>query len=265
MLSERIGVWQFWLTVIGFNLAFFVQHLLGVLGMPRRVYTYPDLPNWGLLNLVSTVGAFVLALAVAVLFGNMIWSLWRGKPAGDKPWNAWTLEWATTSPPPIYNFDQVPPIKSRRPLWDLAHPQHRKAKIALPRLKGGNSMSMRETTPGHGGAVPQTIEASGRVFTIPDATQLGMLLFLASESVFFLVLILGFVFFRSTANFAGAEQLNVLKTGVFSLCLFSSSATIWLADRSMQRQQHRQFCWWLAATIALGLIFLAGQAGNGMT
>lgn len=121
-------------------------------------------------------------------------------------------------------------------------------------------MSMSETTqPGRQGAVPQIVEASGRVFTIPEKTQLGMLVFIASESVFFLMLILGFVYLRSSATFLGSEQLDVLKTGIFSLFLFSSSATIWLADRSMQRQKHRQFCWWLAVTIGLGLIFLAGQ------
>lgn len=121
MLSERLGAWHFWLTIIGFNMAFFVQHFLGILGMPRRVFTYPNLPNWGLLNLISTIGAMILALAVGVLFWNMVWSAQRGKLAGDNPWKAWTLEWATTSPPPSHNFDQVPPIRSRRPLWDLAH------------------------------------------------------------------------------------------------------------------------------------------------
>ncbi len=92
------------------------------MGMPRRVFTYPDLPDWGALNMISTIGAFILGFACCCCSGTSIWSLRRGEPAGDNPWNAWTLEWATTSPPPTHNFDQVPPIKGRRPLWDLAHP-----------------------------------------------------------------------------------------------------------------------------------------------
>ncbi|MBF8302796.1 MAG: Cytochrome c oxidase subunit type [Candidatus Dadabacteria bacterium] len=122
MPSERLGKWHFWLTVIGFNLTFLVQHLLGLMGMPRRVYTYHDLPYWGDMNLISTVGSLILGLSVIVFVWNIIASLRSGIPAGNNPWNAWTLEWATTSPPPVHNFDLVPPVHGRRPLWDLAHP-----------------------------------------------------------------------------------------------------------------------------------------------
>jgi cytochrome c oxidase subunit I len=122
MLSEGLGKIHFWLMLVGFNLTFFVQHILGLIGMPRRVFTYPDLPHWGTLNLVSTIGAFILALSVLVFIWNVIASLRNGKPAGDNPWGAWTLEWATTSPPPVHNFDRLPPIRGRRPLWDFAHP-----------------------------------------------------------------------------------------------------------------------------------------------
>jgi cytochrome c oxidase subunit I len=123
MLSEKIGMWHFWLALIGMNVTFMVQHFLGFLGMPRRVETYPDLPYWHLLNLISTIGAFILAIAVLVSVWNIIVSLHHGEPAGDNPWDAWTLEWATTSPPGVHNFEQVPPIRSWRPLWDLAHPE----------------------------------------------------------------------------------------------------------------------------------------------
>ncbi len=122
MMSERLGRWNFWLTVLGFNLTFFVQHILGVLGMARRVYTYPDLPWYGTLNMISTIGAFILAGAIGVFVVNLWWSWRHGEPAGNNPWDAWTLEWATTSPPPEHNFDTLPPIRGRRPLWDLAHP-----------------------------------------------------------------------------------------------------------------------------------------------
>ncbi|HTX33922.1 MAG TPA: cytochrome c oxidase subunit I [Bryobacteraceae bacterium] len=122
MLSERLGKVNFWLMFIGFHLTFFVQHILGLDGMPRRVYTYPNLPGWAAMNGISTTGAFVLAIAVLVLLDNLVTSLRSGAQAGDNPWDAWTLEWATTSPPPEHNFERVPPVHSTRPLWDLAHP-----------------------------------------------------------------------------------------------------------------------------------------------
>lgn len=122
LLSERIGKWHFWLTVIGFNLTFLIQHLLGLVGMPRRVYTYQDFPYWGTMNLISTIGAIILGVSVLIFIYNVLLSLRRGQAAGDNPWNAWTLEWATTSPPPVYDFELVPPVHGRRPLWDLAHP-----------------------------------------------------------------------------------------------------------------------------------------------
>jgi len=122
MLDERWGKVHFWLTFIGFNMTFMIQHVLGMLGMPRRVFTYPPLPGWEAMNMISTIGAFVLGFAVLILMINVAISLRSGKIAGDNPWDAWTLEWATTSPPPHENFTRVPPIRGRRPLWDLAHP-----------------------------------------------------------------------------------------------------------------------------------------------
>lgn len=122
MLDERIGRLTFWTMFGGFHLTFFIQHILGWIGMPRRVYTYPDLPGYGWMNLVSTIGAFVIALSVVFFVVNVVHALLRGAPAGENPWDAYTLEWATSSPPAPHNFDRLPPIRSRRPLWDLNHP-----------------------------------------------------------------------------------------------------------------------------------------------
>jgi cytochrome c oxidase subunit 1/cytochrome c oxidase subunit I+III len=122
MLSEKIGKWHFWLMVIGFNGTFFVMHLLGVFGLPRRVWTYPHgLTAVAWLNFVSSLSAFVLAFSIILFIWNVFFSSFKGKIAGDNPWQAWTLEWATSSPPPPENFERLPPIYSRRPLWDLTH------------------------------------------------------------------------------------------------------------------------------------------------
>jgi cytochrome c oxidase subunit 1/cytochrome c oxidase subunit I+III len=122
LLSEKLGKWHFWLALIGFNGTFFILHYAGMSGMPRRVYTYPDLPNLAWPNLVSSSFAYILAASIVLFVVNLIYSWFKGKPAGDNPWEAWTLEWATSSPPPPYNFEKVPEIRSRRPLWDMTHP-----------------------------------------------------------------------------------------------------------------------------------------------
>src|SRR5438067_4909303 len=107
LLDERLGKVTFWLMVLGFNLTFFVQHFLGLMGMPRRTYTYGDHPGWFALNAISTVGAFFMGLGVLVFLWNVIRSLRSGQVAGDNPWDAFTLEWATTSPPHEQNFARV--------------------------------------------------------------------------------------------------------------------------------------------------------------
>jgi cytochrome c oxidase subunit I len=123
MLSETLGKWNFWLLVIGFHMTFDPLHFAGLLGMPRRIYTYPPGRGWEGLNLMASMGVIFQAAAVAFLAWNIIRSLRRGKDAGNDPWDAWSLEWATSSPPPEYNFAVLPEVHSSRPLWDLKHPE----------------------------------------------------------------------------------------------------------------------------------------------
>jgi cytochrome c oxidase subunit 1 len=117
MLGEGLGKLNFWLMFAGFNLAFFPMHILGLQGMPRRVYTYLPETGWGNLNLLATAGGVILTLGVLVFIINALRSIWGGEVAGANPWNADTLEWATESPPPSYNFFRLPIVQGREALW----------------------------------------------------------------------------------------------------------------------------------------------------
>jgi cytochrome c oxidase subunit 1 len=118
MPSEKLGWASFLLVFAGFNLTFFPMHTLGLKGMPRRVYTYLPEQDWGTLNLLATIGAFTLALGVLAMIVNLLMSRRNGRLAGDNPWGAGTLEWATASPPPSYNFALLPTVRSREPVWE---------------------------------------------------------------------------------------------------------------------------------------------------
>ncbi len=123
MLDRRLGIWHFWLFAIGFHLTFDPQHFAGFLGMPRRIYTYEEGRGWEVYNMISSVGVIAQVAGIMCFVVNLVRSYWKGEPAGEDPWDAWTLEWATTSPPPEYNFETLPVVRSSRPLWDLKHPE----------------------------------------------------------------------------------------------------------------------------------------------
>jgi cytochrome c oxidase subunit 1 len=122
-LNEGWGKFHFWLMFLGFNMTFLVQHQLGLDGMPRRVATYSASTGWTTLNRISSLGAFLLGISVLPFLWNVWITLRKGERVGADPWDAQTLEWATSSPPPPHNFDELPRIRSARPVWDLKHPR----------------------------------------------------------------------------------------------------------------------------------------------
>ena len=245
LLDERWGKAHFWLTVVGFNLTFFVQHFLGIMGMPRRVFTYPDLPGWGALNMASTVGALIMGISVVVFLINLGIGLHRGAIAGDNPWNGWTLEWATTSPPSLHNFDRVPPVRGRRPLWDLAHPEAQPA--PTPRTPGAR---VERSGPESVGDAPPA-----------DKSIVAVWAFIVSEAAFFVILLLSYVFFNPSTD-AAAAALDLKTTGIFTVSLLSSSVTLVVAEKSLHRGNVSAFRAWMIATLVLGVVFLSGQASE---
>jgi cytochrome c oxidase subunit I+III len=118
MLNETLGKWHFWLFFTGFNLTFFPMHILGLHGMTRRIYTYLSETGWGNLNLLATLGGAIMGIAIFIFFVNVLQSLKSGIIAGENPWGAATLEWATTSPPQCYNFFHIPTVRGRDPIWE---------------------------------------------------------------------------------------------------------------------------------------------------
>jgi cytochrome c oxidase subunit 1/cytochrome c oxidase subunit I+III len=236
MLDERLGKWQFWLWVIGFNGTFGVQHLLGFMGMPRRVYTYGDESGWALLNGISSASSFFMAAGTLVLVWNVLVSLRRGVVAGDNPWDAFTLEWATTSPPPPENFESLPEIRSRRPLWDANHPEFADWQSS------------------------KTPEDTG---LRPDAAKVSAWSFIVSEAIFFVLLLVTYLVFNTGDAIDGATAATALdakRTGYFTIVLLSSSVTFWFAECCLRRGSPSRFLKWLGLTILLGVLFLCGQA-----
>ena len=172
LLNERLGKISFWTMFVGFNATFFPMHILGLLGMPRRIYTYAPGLGWDFLNAFISVGGVVFGLGTGLTLFNMIVSRRRGAPAGDNPWGADSLEWAISSPPPHHNFDAIPVVASRHPLWDqVPLPEARSGEDEATRSLGPSGALERETpiTTGLDARPEETME-------IPEETYLPFLL-----------------------------------------------------------------------------------------
>lgn len=169
MLNERIGRWQFWLALVSFNLAFFPMHLLGLWGMPRRVYTYPEGMGWSDTNLVVSIGAYLFVVSFLLFLWNVVRSLRHGAVAGDNPWGGSSLEWATASPPPPYNFARIPVVTHREPLW--AEPE------ALPVATGLRTDQRELVVTTVAEARPETRETSPQPSVWPLLSAIAVTIF----------------------------------------------------------------------------------------
>ena len=296
-LSDRIGKVQFWLTAIGFAVTFFPMYALGILGMPRRVYTYaPDL-GWNTLNLISSIGGYILACGFLLLFYNIFRSLRSGEKAGDNPWGAWTLEWATTSPPPHDNFTRLPEIHSDMPLWDDEHGVEEDGHVEklqwtdLPREPEQHTITPFWVAFGIlilgigllGAPLVFIIGVSLILITLavwmtgrwtelaptplpPDVSArfsfigAGTLAFIGSESVFFASLIAAVIHLRIHTGTLGASGPHITLPLINTVILFSSGVTAHFAQTSYRARRKGWFFFLVVLTVVLGAVFLGGQA-----
>jgi cytochrome c oxidase subunit I len=185
MLNERLGRISFWTMFVGFNLAFFPMHILGFLGMPRRVYTYSAGLGWDALNVVITVGSFLFGLGTLLTLINFAVSRARGAPAPDNPWDADTLEWGMTSPPPEYNFEAIPVVSGRHPLWDEPPPTEASSGGDDATRAMGPPGAFNRETPITAGLVAESDET----MKIPGETYLPFVLALGLAVIFMGLLI----------------------------------------------------------------------------
>jgi cytochrome c oxidase subunit 1 len=157
MMTEPLGKWNVALSFVGFHLTFFPMHIVGLIGMPRRTYTYEPGFGWTTLNLIETIGAFIIALAVLVFLVNIIYTSRRGKLAGPDPWDGRSLEWSIPSPPPEYNFAEIPRVEARDDWWHRKYTED--AEGRLVRLPAGGAIEESDTTDGTVATVAAVEEA----------------------------------------------------------------------------------------------------------
>ena len=299
LLDERWGRWQFWVLFAGFNLTFFPQHYLGAIGMPRRIYTYGPGRGWEFWNLVSTVGAFGIALSILMFFVGAVRSLRHGAPAPADPWDGRTLEWRISSPPPAHNFDTIPPVYGRDTFWREKHGDSRGRKpTPLPPAPDPHGIHMPS-----GSYWPLVMAVGMLVAAIGALTSLGLVLvgalvlivggwafalehyrdpayvdqtgnlavdhrklamwiFLGSECLLFGTLIATYLAYkgRSVIGPHPHEILNIPLTTLSTFDLLMSSLLMVLALAAVQRGDRRQARLWLFGTALFGLFFLGFQA-----
>ena len=210
-MSEKLGTWHFWLTFVAMNLTFFPMHYAGMLGMPRRIYTYDSGQGWDTFNMMSSVGTAMLVLATLIFVVNFLRSRTRGAVAPGDAWGAGTLEWSIPSPPPDYNFAQIPVVTSRYPLWDLKTPE-RTAGIAH------SSPDAMTITDAH--AVPVHEESGGQT-----AKQLGIPMpfntVKPAIAALSLVIMFGGLLFIHLDHFAVAMAITISGASLFAVTLYA--------------------------------------------
>ena len=292
-LDERLGKLNFWALFVAFNVTFFPQHYLGAVGMPRRIYTYAAGTGWTFWNLVSTVGAFGIAVGVLVFMVNAWRSLRAGAPAPADPWDGRTLEWRTSSPPPVHDFDEIPLVYGRDTFWREKHGPRREAPPApvddhvhLPApshwpVVVGLGIAILAV----GALTHLVVVALGALVAVVgvfrfalehhrtaahehqignlgvDHRKVAMWVFLGSECFFFGTLIATYLAYRgrSVVGPYPHEILNIPVTTISTFDLLMSSLLMVLALAAIQRGDHRQARVWLFGTAAFGLIFLGFQ------
>ncbi|MGH7355373.1 MAG: cytochrome c oxidase subunit I [Candidatus Rokuibacteriota bacterium] len=293
MLDERLGKLGFWVLVVGFNLTFFPQHYLGAVGMPRRIYTYGADTGWSFWNLVSTLGAFGIALGVLIFLINAWRSLRAGTRAPADPWDGRTLEWRTASPPPVHDFDDIPPVYGRDTFWREKHGPRRdaplppRAPIHLPAPSywpivvavglgaGATGALLHGAIVGAGALVAvvgivafalehhQTAAHEHQTGVLGvDHRKVAMWTFIGSECFFFGTLIATYLAYkgRSVVGPEPHEILNIPLTTFSTFVLLMSSLLMVLALSAVQRDDRRQSRLWLFGTALFGTIFLGCQA-----
>ncbi len=294
-MDDRLGKWHFWLIAIGFLVTFMPMYILGFLGMPRRVYTYASDVGWNDLNMVSSVGGWVIAVSILIFLYNFLKSMRSGEVAGENPWRAWTLEWATTSPPPHGNFTTLPVVHGDRPLYDLERERAAEADggpapdvymlppeplqtsaapfwLALAILVMAVGLLTNWVVFAIGAAFllvvlavwmsaswtePELEDADGHRFSFVGA---GTLAFIGSESVFFASIIAAAVHLRIHNHTLGEQTFDAVFPAINTIVLFVSGVTAHYMQTAYRRRRSGTFFLLLVLTLVLGAAFLGGQA-----